>query len=90
MTYHFIVLAKDREKDHRFAWHCSSKGTPNKDRIRAFMEKANDYRVVDGVHRLSTNGLEWQSVVDKDSFFKDVIPTRDEETFFKRFTKATK
>lgn len=90
MTYHFIALAKDYEKGSRFAWHCPSKGTLNKDRIQTFMEKATDDHIVDGVHRLSTSRLEWQSVVDKDSFFDDVTPIQDEETFFEQFTKATK
>lgn len=82
MAYHFIAIASGYFQGSRIAWHYASEEKLDKERIKAFMEEAAKQNGVQfGIHKLSTESCDWESVVEKDSFFADIYATEDEELF---------
>jgi hypothetical protein len=81
MAFHFIALGSVGGR--RIAWHYASEEKLDKETLRAFIAKAKD--IVDGIHRLSTPSISWQSVVDRDSYFDDVLVTRDADEFIRKY-----
>ncbi|WP_208558925.1 Panacea domain-containing protein [Marinilactibacillus kalidii] len=84
MTFHYIAIASDFVNGKRIAWHYSSEDRLDKEKIRLFMKKAEiQGSTFFGVHKLTTNSEEWKSVVEKDSFFEDVLATENEDELFR-------
>lgn len=84
MAYHYIAIASGFSKGQRIAWHYPSEKKLDSTRINAFIERAVLIDSVQlGIHKLSTDNLKWSSVVEKDSFFGDVLATQSEEEFFR-------
>ncbi|EOD87865.1 hypothetical protein UCY_01452 [Enterococcus faecalis EnGen0252] len=84
MAYHFIAIANYYTGGFRIGWHYASNDNLDKAVIQDFLSESNkrfsnsEY----GVHKLLTNSISWDSVVEKDSFFKDVIVIEEKEAFF--------
>lgn len=84
MAFHYIAIASVFNKGQRVAWHYSSERKLNKDKILSFLEKSSTFNNTQfGIHKLSTNSTEWESVYEKDSFFRDILVTSSENEFFK-------
>ncbi|MEV2911476.1 hypothetical protein ABNF65_23435, partial [Paenibacillus larvae] len=77
MAFHFIALSSVGGR--RIAWHYASEGKLDKEPLRAFMSKAEG--MIGGIHKIQTDSTSWQSVVDRDSYFDDVLVTRDVDEF---------
>jgi len=83
MAFHFILTVSDFLEGRRFAWHYASEEKLDKKIIEASLEKIRKHcgDVQFGIHKLSTGSVKWESVVDKDSFFKDMIITKNLDAF---------
>ncbi|QHZ54033.1 hypothetical protein [Paenibacillus larvae] len=81
MAFHFIALGSVGSR--RIAWHYASEGKLDKGMLRAFMAKAKGML---GIHKIQTDSTSWQSVVDRDSYFADVIATQDMNEFLSELT----
>ncbi|MEW4368646.1 Panacea domain-containing protein [Paenibacillus kandeliae] len=83
MVFHFIAILNNYTKGMRIAWHYASEEKLDKNRIKVFMkkveQKCGDVQL--GIHKLSTQSMDWSSVVEKDSFFSDVLVTRNVKDF---------
>ncbi|WP_413479866.1 Panacea domain-containing protein [Carnobacterium maltaromaticum] len=83
MAYHFVAISSHFLGGTRIGWHYASEGRLDTSIIESFFEKCeeklnnSDF----GVHKLSTDSLTWESVIQKDSFFKDVIIAEDADAF---------
>lgn len=88
MVYHFIAIVSGYVAGKRIAWHYSSEDKLDKKKIQSFMEEAKEHNLDQfGIHKLSTDSHEWESIVAKDSYFEDVYPTTDESVFFEMLDK---
>lgn len=90
MAYHFVAISSDYINGKRIGWHYSSKERLDKEIIQVFLRKFSD-RVGDlhlGIHKLSTDSEEWESVVKKDSFFADVIITKNMDQFIDQVSSS--
>ncbi|MFC6465146.1 Panacea domain-containing protein [Marinilactibacillus sp. GCM10026970] len=84
MFYHYIAIASDFVNGKRIAWHYPSDEKLDKERIRQFMKNAEKQgSTFFGVHKLTTHSKDWESVVEKDSFFEDVLATENEDELFR-------
>lgn len=83
MAFHYIIIVSDFSGGRRFGWHYSSTEKLDKEYIEASLNKIKKKcgNVQYGIHKLSTDSPDWNSVVEKDSFFRDVIVTHDIEKF---------
>lgn len=83
VAFHFIAIMSHYHKGYRVGWHYSEYGRIDKEKINTFFSKVKrkcgDVRF--GIHKLSTNSLSWDSVVEKDKFFEDVTVTDDLDSF---------
>ena len=83
MAYHFIAISSHFLGGTRIGWHYTSESQLDISVIEDFFskceEKLNNSDF--GIHKLSTDSLSWESVVQKDSFFKDIIIAEDSEAF---------
>jgi len=88
MAFHFIAISSDYVLGRRVGWHYASEGKLDKSYIRSFMEKVEQDcgDIQFGIHKLSTESMDWESVLEKDSFFQDVIKTDNVEYFIKQIT----
>ncbi|MEV2910546.1 hypothetical protein ABNF65_18485, partial [Paenibacillus larvae] len=68
----------------RIAWHYASEGKLDKETLRAFVAKAKG--MTGGIHKIQTDSTSWQSVVDRDSYFEDVLVTHDMNEFLLELT----
>ncbi|WP_427814407.1 Panacea domain-containing protein [Enterococcus sp. 22-H-5-01] len=84
MAYHFIAISSYYEGGTRIGWHYASENQLDKDIIKKFLDESEFYlgQMEFGIHKLTTDSCEWKSVVEKDSFFKDVIIHEDKDVFF--------
>lgn len=80
MAFHFIAL--ESVGDRRIAWHYASEGKLDKETLRAFVAKTKG--MTGGIHKIQTDSTSWQSVVDRDSYFDDVLVTRDVDEFIRK------
>ncbi|MEV2320431.1 hypothetical protein ABNC55_20890 [Paenibacillus larvae] len=80
MVFHFIAL--EGVGDRRIAWHYASEGKLDKETLKAFMAKTKG--MTGGIHKIQTDSTSWQSVVDRDSYFADVLVTRDADEFIRK------
>ncbi|MCA4157634.1 Panacea domain-containing protein [Priestia megaterium] len=83
MAFHFIAIMSHYIEGSRIAWHYASEERLDKEVINSFFSKVKRKcgEVHFGIHKLSTESTSWKSVVEKDSFFDDVISTEDMDTF---------
>lgn len=91
MAFHFIAIASSYSKGQRIGWHYTSEERLDLGVIKNFMksieEECGSPQLA--IHKLSTNSLEFSSVVEKDKFFEDVVVTKD-ITSFTELLKADK
>ncbi|OOR20908.1 MULTISPECIES: Panacea domain-containing protein [Bacillus cereus group] len=83
MAFHFIAVMSHYSDGRRIAWHYSDESKLDKEIIQGFLKRVRKKcgEVQLGIHKLATDSTTWDSVLQKDSFFKDVYKTRDVETF---------
>ncbi|WP_062052373.1 Panacea domain-containing protein [Bacillus sp. JCM 19034] len=85
MALHFIAILSHYKSGARIGWHYAAENNLDKEKIQEFYsifkKCCGDIQI--GIHKLSTDSLDWSSVANKDSFFKDVIVTKDVEHFVK-------
>ncbi|MCC3358962.1 Panacea domain-containing protein [Bacillus sp. REN16] len=83
MAFHYIIIVSDYAGGRRVGWHYSSDARLDKDYIETSLKKVKKYcgPVQYGIHKLSTDSTDWDSVVEKDSFFKDIFVTQDIDRF---------
>ncbi|CAM3813282.1 MULTISPECIES: Panacea domain-containing protein [Paenibacillus] len=87
MAFHFVAILSDYTEGRRIGWHYASEDKLDRDVIREFMEAVEACGHTQlGIHKLSTDSIKWSSVVEKDSFFKDVLITKDKNAFLKQVT----
>lgn len=83
MAFHFIAVTSHYTTGKRIGWIYSNEDKLEKEVIQEFLKrfkrKCGDLQL--GVHKLSTDSTEIESVIRKDSFFEDVIFTRDMNKF---------
>lgn len=82
MYKHFIAISSVYSKGVRIAWHYSEETFDNevmKDFLKKFKKKHGDLQL--GIHRFSTSSPEWDSVIEVDTYFKDVILVQDPNDF---------
>ena len=83
MAYHFIAISSYYSAGLRIGWHYSSDDILDKNIISDFLEASHKKlgKVEYGVHKLTTDSKKWSSVVEKDSFFADVLIIKNKEQF---------
>ena len=82
MFKHFIAIASVYSKGVRIAWHYSEETFDNdvmKAFLKRFKRKHGDLQL--GIHRISTSSPDWSSVVEADTYFKEVILVQDQDDF---------
>jgi uncharacterized phage-associated protein len=89
MAYHYIAIMSSYSEGYRLGWHYSSEEKLDKKVIVDFIERVEDaYGDLPlGIHKLTTGSTHWSSVVEKDSFFKDVIITPEVDKFIEVATQ---
>ncbi|GGJ11611.1 Panacea domain-containing protein [Paenibacillus hunanensis] len=92
MVYHFIAVYSNYAVGRRYGWHYASKERLEKGKIQLLMKKVEQSggEIQLGIHKLSTNSLKWESVIEKDSFFEDIIVTENMKTFIQQITSDRK
>lgn len=83
MAFHFIAISSDYTSGIRIGWHYADEKRLDTEKIKQFTIKVKE-RCGDiplAIHKLSTESVAWESVVKKDSFFKDVFITEDMDEF---------
>lgn len=85
MAFHFIAMLSDFSGGRRFGWHYSSEGKLDTKKIELFMRRVKEEcgDVQFGIHKLTTDDTSWGSVIEKDSFFADVIITDSIDDFIR-------
>ncbi len=83
MAFHFIAIASSYSKGQRIGWHYTSEERLDLDVIKNFMKSIEEQCGSPqlAIHKLSTDSLEFSSVVEKDKFFEDVVVTKDVGSF---------
>ena len=82
MYQHFIAVTSVYSKGLRIAWHTSAEQIDNKT-LTNFMnsfKKAHGSMKL-GIHRMSTNSMDWSSITERDLFFKDMLVIKDCDEF---------
>lgn len=83
MTYkHFIAVSSLYSKGIRVAWHYSSRSLDPlviQNFLNSIKKKFGDIQL--GIHRLVTNSPDWDSVSEKDAYFKDVVVIKSADDF---------
>lgn len=84
MYQHFIIVASSYAKGKRVGFHLVAEEKLNKAIIEEKMQRLSQINRDDvGVHSFVTDSADWQSVIDLDSFFEDVMVCRDFDEFEK-------
>lgn len=82
MFKHFIAISSLYSEGMRIAWHSSSEKL-DFETIKTFLntlkKKHGDIQL--GIHQLTTDGPDWDSVTKADSYFSDLIVIQEEEKF---------
>lgn len=83
MAYHFIAISSYYAGGTRIGWHYASNTQLDKKIINQFLEDSELQlgKAEFGIHKLVTEDTSWESVIKKDSFFKDVLIQEDKEMF---------
>lgn len=91
MVFHYIAIASGFQRGQRVAWHYPSEEKLDQERISSFIKKSLEYDSAQfGIHKLSTSSTKWSSVVEKDSFFADILATQSEEELFRILSEDKK
>lgn len=88
MIKHFIAISSIYTAGFRIAWHYTAENyDPNvvQDFLKTLKKKHGDTQL--GIHRISTDSLEWKSVVEADSYFDKLIVVDDYHTFIDTIVK---
>ncbi|PJN91000.1 Panacea domain-containing protein [Bacillus sp. mrc49] len=92
MAFHFIAIVSDYTSGVRIGWHYSAEEKLQKDIIHDFTKRVKrrcgDVQLA--IHKLSTDSTDWNSVVEKDTFFNDVAISSDTEVFIDLISKDQK
>ncbi|MDN8592007.1 DUF4065 domain-containing protein [Paenibacillus sp. 11B] len=89
MAFHFVAILSDYIGGQRVGWHYASEGKLDREIVAEFMNKVEKCgHTTLGIHKLSTDSISWTSVVEKDSFFKDVLVSEDMEVFIRQITAS--
>lgn len=84
MYQHFILIASSYARGERVGFHLVTKGKLDSYAIAEKMNRLSHINRDDvGVHSFVTDSPDWQSVIDLDSFFEDVIICQDFDEFEK-------
>ncbi|MDT2698338.1 DUF4065 domain-containing protein [Enterococcus gallinarum] len=83
MAYHFIAVSSYYKGGTRIGWHYASNTQLDKKIIKQFLDESELQlgKVEFGIHKLITDDCTWDSVVQKDSFFGDVLVHEDKDAF---------
>ncbi|ALT82430.1 hypothetical protein Si023_01799 [Streptococcus infantarius subsp. infantarius] len=82
MFQHFILVASSYAEGVRVGYHLVYEGKIPENVIEEKMKKISDIKRTDiGVHSFVTTSEEWESVVELDSFFGDVVICPDFDGF---------
>lgn len=83
MHYHFIAIYSHYSNGVRIGWHYTSDEKLDREIIQSFLDDSErklgtaDF----GIHKLTTESRSWESVIEKDSFFENVIIIGEKDTF---------
>lgn len=93
MYQHFILVASSYTRGKRIGFHLVAEGKLDNNIIVEKMQRLSQINRDDiGVHSFMTDSREWQSVIELDSFFEDVVICKDFdefEEFLKNDSKIT-
>lgn len=83
MYHHFILLHSDYHGGRRVAYHQIDTSIKSLESFFTSVRKLNEKfpHLSFGFHHLQTESNKWKSVMDYDSFFKDVFPVNEIEDF---------
>src|SRR5699024_1168643 len=83
MAYHFIAISSYYREGKRIGWHYASDDKLSKEVISVFLRESKERlgEIDFSIHKLITESTEWESVVEKDSFFADVFIIKDKKKF---------
>ncbi|MBU8583010.1 DUF4065 domain-containing protein [Bacillus paralicheniformis] len=92
MFEHFIILFSDYREGRRIGFHKSS---PDSSEIFEFMDILDDLKrefgnLSFGVHTVQTMDASWESVVEYDKFFSDVLEVKSLDLFKKYIREDNK
>ncbi|WP_242359655.1 Panacea domain-containing protein [Lactococcus petauri] len=91
MYQHFILIASSYTAGTRIGFHLSSKNQIQKSIIEDKMERISQLKREDiGVHSLITDSPAWESVIQLDSFFEDIVICQSFEKFEEALTFDSK
>lgn len=82
MIKHFIAISSLYSKGERIAWHYASEKLDSKliqDFMNSLYKKHGDIQM--GIHRLTTNSTDWESVVSADDYFSGLDVVENYEDF---------
>ena len=82
MYHHFILVASSYSKGERIGFHLVTEGKLDNTIIEEKMKRLRQINRDDvGVHSFVTDSADWQSVIELDSFFEDIMVCQDFEEF---------
>lgn len=89
MAYHFIAIYSSYVKGCRLCWHYASEGRQDKNSLKMFIRRIEDEQpdVELSIHKLITDAITWESVVEKDPFFDDIVAIEDIKDFIQHIDK---
>ncbi|MBF0781195.1 MULTISPECIES: Panacea domain-containing protein, partial [unclassified Granulicatella] len=91
MYQHFILIASVYTKGARVGFQISEKDRVDRERIKSVLDRISEINRADiGVHFLFTESDSWQSVIELDSFFEDVVICGDFGEFEKLLSSDLK
>lgn len=82
MFKHFIAVSSVYSEGIRMAWHYTAEkydANVVQDFLKLLKKKHGEIQL--GIHRMSTNSPDWDSVLEADSYFKDLIVVEDYHKF---------
>ncbi len=84
MYKHFIAVSSLYSKGIRIAWHYSSENLDAsviQGFLNSFKKKYGGIQL--GVHRLTTDSPDWDSVKEKDAYFNDLVVVKNPDEFIR-------
>lgn len=82
MFQHFILVASSYAKGVRVGYHLVYEGKIPENIIKEKMKKISSIKRTDiGIHSFVTTSEKWESVIELDSFFGDVVICQDFDNF---------
>ncbi|WOI91917.1 DUF4065 domain-containing protein [Streptococcus intermedius] len=82
MYHHFILVASSYSKGERIGFHLVTEGKLDNTIIEEKMKRLSQINRDDvGVHSFVTDSADWQSVIELDSFFEDIMVCQDFDEF---------